>query len=154
MNERMLRALYEELIANGASVVRRYPLNAIGVALTSGAAPYAYQAAAAGQTTVIAAVTNTVGMFVVGAGLDTLSAVGIYLVWVGRGAAAAALVAYEFEMQVTIAGPLISIASHALAQIVYVPGATAISMQIATAAGAGETARGHVLARLALAPVG
>ena len=93
--------IYNAVLNSPAVQLTRYPTQAAGAALTASGKTtgvYKYRAAGATQAQVVAAATNTVGMWVAGAGLHTLSIAGIFVLWIGRGTIPAATLLAEVEV--------------------------------------------------------
>jgi len=150
-------SLYNAMV-NGPNVtLTRYPIAAIGVAMTeAGAAAYAYKAAGAGQValTGMLAVNNAAGIWICGAGLLTPSVTTTtYILWVGRGVATApAIIACELEFQGIIsagvaAGLIVAMlpSTVMLPYPLYVTAGVGVALDMATSGNAAETARASVV---------
>lgn len=148
--------LYNALVNSPNVVLTRYPLlpNA-GIALTgSGATTGAYKfaAAGAGQVQVVTAAINATGMWVCAAGLGTPGAMDQYVLWIGRGTVAAAVVMATLDFAgLLTAGAAAAIIvacvpkATSLPYPVYVRAGVGIALDLANAAAADNTAVGHII---------
>jgi len=91
----LVQTVYNQVVGGVGPVVTKYPANAAGTALTaSGMTTGAYKFAAAGANVkaIVAKATITSQYRIVALGLDTPSANSLFVIRVGRGAAAGAAV--------------------------------------------------------------
>ncbi len=96
--------LYNAILNGPAVRITRYPTQAAAVGLTASGMTtgvYQYRAAGANQVQVIAAVTNATGMWIAGGSLRNPSAPSIFVLWIGRGTAATAVLAAELNFEDT-----------------------------------------------------
>lgn len=100
--------LYNAIVNGPAVQLTRYPTLAAAAALTASGmttGAYKYAAAGANQVQVVAAGTNTTGMWICGASLRNPSVGSIFVLWIGRGTIAAAVRAAELDFDTfTLAG--------------------------------------------------
>lgn len=160
MNTReVIKAIYDELIDIGAVQLTRFPSQAIGAALkasgnTTGV--YLYAAAGANQVQIRTAAQNTLGYWVWGMGIDTPSASSIFVLWLGRGTIANAVLAAEREIAVV---QVTAVGTYAIPEVefprpILVRAAVGVAMDLASNnAGADDTARGHIITSIPRAPV-
>jgi hypothetical protein len=148
-------------IVNGPSVqLTRYPANAAAAALTASGmttGAYKYAAAGANQVQVVAAGTNTTGMWVCGASLRNPSAASIFVLWIGRGTVPAAtrLAELDFEDTQFVFGgaaagsvtiDLLLPRDGFLPMAIFVRAGVGIALDLASSnAGADDTANGTVI---------
>ena len=147
--------LYNALVNGPAVVLTRYPTQAAGSALTASGkttGAYKYRAAGATQVQVVAAATNTAGMWVAGTGLHTLSIAGIFVLWVGRGTIPAAILLAEVEVvRETVVVTAVGTYGHILTTQflpypVFVRAGVGIALDLASSnVGQDDTAVGHVV---------
>ena len=143
--------LYNAHINSGGVVLTRHPIGAAGVPLVAGGVAWTLAAAGAGQVQVVALGLNPNGMWLCGAGLDTPSAGGMFVIWVGRGTIPAAVLCAQVQVDVqafagAAAGAVfVPVLATVFFPPVFIPAGVGIALDITSSNAIADTCNGHVV---------